>query len=91
MTWRRLDLEDAVLAQTQLAGIAERAREAYESAGRPEGWGVYCRHVSGELHCRAEVYFSPAAGDLGRALGAEPCAEPGDYPSLLVGDDIRND
>lgn len=91
MTWRRLDLEDALLAQTQLAGIAERAREGYESAGRPEGWGVYCRHVSGELHCRAEVYFSPAAGDLGRALGAVPCAKPGEYPSPLVGDDDRND
>ncbi|RFF30867.1 hypothetical protein [Wenzhouxiangella sediminis] len=86
MSWYRLELEDAVLAQTQLAGIAERAREAFEAAGRPDGWGVYCRHVSGALHCRAEVYFSPAAGDLGRELGAVPFAEPGEHPSLLVGD-----
>jgi len=85
VNWFRLDLGDAVLAQPRVDAIARRAKEAFEAASRPAGWAVYLAHVSGELHCRAEVLFSPAAAALARELGAVPCAEPGERPSLLAG------
>lgn len=85
MNWYRLDLGDALLAQPRLDEIGQQGREAFEAAGRPAGWAVGLVHVSGKLHCRAELYFSPAAGGLARALGALPCAKPEQGLSVLAG------
>lgn len=85
MNWYRLDLGDALLAQPRQDEIERQALDDFDAADRPDGWAVYVRHVSGELHCRAEVYFSPAASALARQLGAEPCTRPGGGLSLLAG------
>lgn len=87
VSWYRLELGDALLAQMQVAEIGRQAQEAFEAAGRPVGWAVYLSHASGDLHCRAEVFLSPAAVDLARRLGAEPCAAPPQALSLLAGDE----
>lgn len=86
MSWYRLELGDALLADAELAEIRQRCRTAFECADRPSGWSVYLAHVSGNLHCRAQVYFSPAAGDLARRLGAQPCNTPPEGLCLLAGD-----
>lgn len=91
MSWHRLDLGDALLAQPRVAEIDRQAHEAYEAAGRPAGWAAYLSQVSGDVHCRASVYFSPTARELARRLGAEPCAAPLQRPSLLAGNDKWDD
>lgn len=85
MSWYRLELGDPVLAQADLAEIRRLAEKAFRIAGRPSGWMIYLAHVSGELHCCAELYFSPAAVELARRLGARPCNAPAGDMSLLAG------
>lgn len=89
MSWYRLELGDAVLAEEELADIRRQSEEEFERAGRPSDWGVYLSHVSGNLHCRTQVYFSPAVGDLARRLGAWRCNAPPEGLGLLAGGDGR--
>lgn len=86
MNWYRLELGDAVLAEEELADIRRQSEAEFERSGRPSGWSVYLAHVSGNLHCRVQLYFSPAAGDLARRLGAQPCNTPPEGLGLLAGD-----
>lgn len=86
MSWYRLDLGDALLAEGELADIRRRSRAAFEAAGRPPGWAVYVVHVSGDLHCRAQVFLSPVAAELARGLGARPCPPPQKGTSPMAGD-----
>lgn len=91
MSWYRLDLGDALLAEGKLDDIRGRCRAAFEQAGAPAGWAVYLLHVSGDLHCRAEVFFSPACSDLAQQLGAQPCGSPPQGITLLAGDEAGRD
>lgn len=91
MNWFRLDLGDALLAERRIHELRSRAQSAYADAGRPSGWAVYLQHVSGELHCRAVVIFSPQAAQWARLLGAVPCAAPDHRPDQLAGDERWSD
>lgn len=86
MSWYRLDLGDALLAEGELDDIRDRCRTAFERAGAPAGWAVYQAHVSGGLHCKLQLFFSPAAAALARGLGARRCDELPQGMSLLAGD-----
>lgn len=86
MSWYRLDLGDALLAEGALDDIRGRCRAAFEGAGRPAGWAVYQAHVSGDLHCHVQLYFSPEAAELARGLGARRCDELPQEMSLVAGD-----
>lgn len=86
MSWYRLDLGDALLAERELATLGDLCRRTFEKSGRPVGWAVYQAHVSGDLHCRAQLFFSPAASELARELGAQYCDELPEGPGLLAGD-----
>lgn len=86
MSCYRLDLGDALLAEGELDNIRSRCRAAFERAGAPAGWAVYQAHVSGDLHCRVYLFFSPAAATLARDLGARRCDELPQGMSLLAGD-----
>lgn len=86
MSWYRLELGDALLAESELDDIRGRCRAAFERAGAPVGWAVYQVHVSGDLHCKVQLYFSPKAAELARGLGARRCNALPREMSLLAGD-----
>jgi hypothetical protein len=87
--WYAKNLGDALLADEALGCVVAAFSESYENAGRPAGMGLFVRHESeGRLHCEVVVYFTPAAADVARALGAAPCRTPSrDGLSLLAGAD----
>lgn len=86
VSWYRLDLGDALLAERDIADIQRQAGAEFERLGRPPGWSVHLVHQSGDLHCRARLFFSPAAESLARRLDARPCGPPpADDLSLLAG------
>lgn len=87
MSWYRLDLGDALLAADALDDVCRQSRAAFERAGGPRDWAVYEAHIAGDLHCNLNVFFSPAAADLARGLGARRCQAPPREASLLVGDE----
>ncbi|MFW5927353.1 MAG: hypothetical protein ACOCSR_04810, partial [Wenzhouxiangella sp.] len=72
----------------ELTEIGERCRAEFEHSGQPSDWAVYLDHVSGDLHCRARLYFSPAAGCLARRLGAKPCNAPSAGIALIAGREV---
>lgn len=52
-------------------------QEIYARQGDPVDMAVFTRLESeGRLHCELIVYFSPAAGELARKLGATPSEKP---------------
>lgn len=72
-TWFRLDLGDALLAQTEL----ERLRQALpDVSGHADDWIYVSHEAPGSLHCHLIVWFPPAAAGLGRRFGAEPSPSP---------------
>ncbi len=75
-SWFRLDLGDPMLVEAELERLCEQAQVRWESDGSPSGWAVYSRLESGGLHCRLQLYFTPAAGEFARNLGARSCAPP---------------
>jgi len=84
--WYRLDLGDALLAGDALEDIRRQSQATFERVGAPPGWAVCAAHISGDLHCRTQVFFSPAAAELARGLGARRCHELPESLELLVGD-----
>lgn len=87
MSWYRLELGDALLAEAELDDIRRRCKRAFERIGAPPGWAVYRVHVSGNLHCKAQLFFSPAAAELARRMGAQCCGMPPKGMHLLAGDE----
>ncbi len=81
--WHALELGDLLTAQVML----DRLRDAVEArATETPRAAVFTRRTSGELHCAVTAYFPPAAQDLARSFGAEPCPPPGRRGlELLVG------
>lgn len=89
MSWYRLDLGDALLAEAEVAEIQERAESEFQRLGRPPKWAVYLVHTSGDLHCSAQLFFSPASAALASTLGARPSAAPAPQDrGLLAGRDV---
>jgi len=76
-SWFRKNLGDAMMAFEPLDQINALFRSTYGDESCPKDVGVFIRHNSeGSLHCRVEVYFSPASASLARAMNAQPCATP---------------
>lgn len=86
-SWSSKNLGDGILAAVPLGQIETQFQAAYKQAGSPEDMAVFVRYESeGHLHCEVQVYFSPAASEVAKGLGAEVCAKPfADGLDLLVG------
>ena len=75
--WFSKNLGDAMLAFEQLDQIEAQYRAIYGQQASPNDVAVFTRHNSeGSLHCRVEVFFSPAAFELAKQMDAEPCGKP---------------
>jgi len=87
MSWYRLDLGAADLADADAEEVAASVEAAWRAAGCPPDFAAFGRHESdGRLHCHRVVYFSPAATDVARQLGARACHDPGPWDlSRLAG------
>ena len=88
-SWYSKDLGDAMLAQEALGRIEDAFRSRYPSPATTAAGDVaiFVRHVSdGRLHCRVEVFFSPALVIIATRFGATECPRPSaDNLGLLVG------
>jgi hypothetical protein len=86
--WLALQLGDALMADSQLHQIEEEFLPVFDAAGQPADMAILKRHdTEHSLQCEVTVYFSPAAGAVGRAFGARPCARPScTNLDLLAGD-----
>ena len=86
-TWRSINLGDGIMAVTPSAEIETLFQQVFTAAGKPADMAVFIRHESGNLHCEAVAYFSPAASAVAEALDAEPCEKPARAGlGLLAGD-----
>ncbi len=87
-TWFRKALGDGLTAYEPSAEIEQAFVPLYEAAGRPADMAVFTRYESeGRLQCEVTAFFSPAAAEVARRMGAVPCARPPrDHLTLLVGD-----
>jgi len=75
--WFTSNLGDAMLAGESLDHIRALFMATDESAGGSKDRAVFIRHESeGRLHCEVKIYFSPAAADVAKAVGAEVCKKP---------------
>jgi hypothetical protein len=87
--WYSLSLGDGIMAGAPLIEIEAAFDRSFAAAGSPADMAVFTRPESeGRLHCEVVAYFSPAAGALAAAFGAEPCPPP--KPAglgLLAGDE----
>ena len=86
-TWFTSNLGDAMLAGESLGHIKKLFLSIYEDIGCSDEIAVFMRHESeGRLHCEVKIYFSPAAVDVAKAVGAIACKKPGSGSlSLLAG------
>ena len=86
-TWFTSNLGDAMLAGESLDHIKKLFLSIYEDVGCSDEIAVFIRHESeGRLHCEVKIYFSPAAVDVAKAVGAIACKKPGSGSlSLLAG------
>ncbi|HET7144974.1 MAG TPA: hypothetical protein VFI68_13225 [Anaerolineales bacterium] len=87
-TWFLKKLGDGMMGSMAFAEIEEIFLPQFESAGRPINMAVFTKYKSeGRLHCEITAYFSPAASNAARLLGAEPCRKPSRVElGLLFGD-----
>lgn len=87
-TWFYKELGDGLTAYEPSAEIEAAFLPLYEAAGKPPDMAVFTRFDSeGRLQCEVTAFFSPAAAEVARAVGAAPCAPPArDHLTLLVGD-----
>ena len=86
--WHSKSLGDGMWADIPSEEIKRLFQPLFESAGRPAGMAVFTRHEEGDLHCEWIAYFSPAAGEVAKAVEARPCARPvREGLNLLAGSD----
>lgn len=91
-TWYVKDLGDAAYGADRLLeeSLQPSFQETYVRAGSPPEMAVFTRLESeGRLHCGLVVYFSPAAGEVARTLGAGPCGKPAPVGLRLFAGDER--
>lgn len=86
-TWFTSNLGDAMLAAEPLDHIKALFHSEYEAATDSKAMAMFIRHESeGRLHCEVKIYFSPAAIDVAKAVGAIACGQPASEGlSLLAG------
>ena len=86
--WYSISLGDGITAVTPSAEIEELFLKAFTAAGSPPEMAVFTRPESeGRLYCEVMAYFSPAALEVARAFGAQPCEKPARSElGLLAGD-----
>jgi hypothetical protein len=74
--WHSKSLGDGEWADIPSQGIKQLFEPLFESAGKPAEMAVFIQQQMGGLHCEWVAYFSPAAGQVAKAVGASPCAKP---------------
>lgn len=89
-TWYSKELGDGMMAAIPSDEIETAFWRLFDAAGKPPAMAVFTRHKSeGRLHCEVTAYFSPAAGEVARAFGAQPCEKPARVGlGLLAGDKL---
>lgn len=87
--WYSVSLGDGMMAPVPSVEIEERFQAAFLPAGKPPEMAVFTRSESeGRLHCEVIAYFSPAAAEVAKAFGAQPCPKPERSGlGLLAGDE----
>jgi len=86
-SWRSINLGDGIMAVTPSAEIEELFQQVFTAAEKPPEMAVFIRHESGNLHCEAVAYFSPAASAVAVAFDGQPCERPAQAElGLLAGD-----
>ena len=88
-SWYSISLGDGIMAAGPTAEIEEAFKQAFTAAGSPHEMAVFTRPESeGRLHCEVIAYFSPAAQNVAKEFGAQPCAKPlRSGLGLLAGDE----
>ena len=86
-TWFTSNLGDAMLAGEALDHIKALFHSTHEGINDSMEMAVFMRHESeGRLHCEVKIYFSPAAADVAKSVGAIACQKPASGGlSLLAG------
>ena len=86
--WYSKTLGDGMTAYEPSDEIEQAFLPLYEAAGKPAEMAVFTRYDSeGRLQCEVTAFFSPAAAEIARRLGAVPCSRPPrDHLTLLAGD-----
>jgi hypothetical protein len=75
--WYVASLGDGMTAGLPSEEIRQAVLRLFPAGDAPPRLAVFTRLESeGRLHCEVLAYFSPAAGELARAFGAQPCAKP---------------
>ena len=89
-TWYSKELGDAIMASMPSDEIEQVFQSLFVAAGKPLSMAVFTRQESeGRLHCEVKAYFSPAAVDVAKAFGAQPCEKPAwSGLALLAGDTL---
>lgn len=85
--WFVVNLGEAPLAGALLEDAKALFLREFEIANCPPDMALFFRHESeGRLHCEINVYFSPRAASVARAMEAKPCPRPSpDGLDLLAG------
>ena len=89
-TWYLMSLGDGIMAATPSAEIQEKFLQSFTAAGNPPDMAVFTRAESeGRLHCEIMAYFSPAAKEVAKTFGAQPCEKPSKAGlGLLAGEKV---
>ena len=89
-SWYSKELGDAITAGMPSDEIEQAFQQLFVAAGKPPNMAVFTRQESeGRLHCEVTAYFSPAAKDVAKAFGAQPCEKPAwSGLGLLAGDKL---
>ena len=74
--WHSLSLGDGMWADIPSEEIKQLFEPLFESAGSPAEMAVFTQQEMGSLHCNWVAYFSPAAAEVAKAVGARLCAKP---------------
>ncbi len=74
--WWAKSLGDGLWAPIAAAEIQTLFEPVFASVGKPGEMAVFTRSEEGRLHCEVIAYFSPAAGRVAEACGADPCGKP---------------
>jgi len=74
--WYSKSLGDGIWTDIPSEEIKRIFQPLFESAGRPADMAVFTRHEEGDLHCEWFAYFSPAAEEIARTMGASLCIRP---------------
>jgi hypothetical protein len=84
--WYSKSLGDGMWADIPSEEIKQLFEPLFEAPARPAEMAVFTQQQMGSLHCEWVAYFSPAAAEVAKAVGASPCAKPARRGlSLLAG------